>query len=93
MKVAPKIPLSEIHLPEIKECVMDPLRFIKVAWVLESIAVVLASIVFAPFPVVYPQWLAALPYLGTIIAAQGVAAGVGPAVKRAQNGGSSPDGQ
>lgn len=72
---------------------MDPLRFIKFAWVIEGALLILGTIFYAPFATIAPNWMAALPTLSIIVGAQGAAAFGGPAIKRAQNGGIVPGGE
>ena len=57
-----------------------PLKFIQIAWVAETIAVLLftmiAIIIFTPAQI--NLWLQAIPILAVLIGAQGTAAGAGP---------------
>ena len=64
---------------------MKPLAFIQYAWVVEAACLVAATVVLAfGWPDRLPDWTAALPVIGGVIAAQGGAAFGGPAIKRAQ---------
>jgi len=70
---------------------MDTKKFIQYAWVVETAVCVLASIVFATMKEIMPLWVTSLPYLTALIAGQGAAASIGPAIiRKAQimNGGS-----
>jgi len=59
-----------------------PLKFIQIAWVAETIVLILfsmAALILLPADKV-SQWHQLLPILGGLIAAQGAAAGAGPLV-------------
>lgn len=59
---------------------MDSKKFIQYAWVIETVIIILMTIVYVHFIEIIPFWIQALPLLTTLIGAQGMAASIGPAI-------------